>query len=807
MRLKWLPWRLILSRLARSSGFIDPVALLSRMHRFAQPAEVTEPIELLRAGVVFHARGLINTRTIQHNLDWVWPYWIERQFDPQDPSFIPRAFSITHVNLTHRNWTAVGQPDCDWLPIVDPRGLVTPLFDGWSLDLWVLPDGGERLLPSRAERAAQWLRLEEVPAVETHLRQDGSELRSIADVVWEGDQPSCRVRASGMARDGGWLAVAVRPVNPEGISFIERIALEPDRSTLRINRDANVHLEGVPDRVCMSHYRRGDVLQDLGPGLEATSVACDVGLATAAALYRLEPQRPAEVVARVPLVEARHPDPLVRGPAVLIPERPTAWPEALEGACTLEVPDATWQSLFDAAVRSLILHSPGEVYPGPYTYKRFWFRDAAFILEALLVVGLVDRARRTIMRFPERQDRRGYFHSQAGEWDSNGEAIWIIDRYRRLAGAAFARGAGRVSGRRRPVDPSQAAPRRPGRAPRGADAGRLQRRAPRAERLLLLGRLLVGGRAAVGRGDPARGRRRPGAGEYLAEVERLLAAVERSLRRTAPGRGYVGIPASPHRRMDSGAVGSLAASYPLRLWEPRDPRMMATVEFLLNACTVRGGFFQDMIHSGINAYLTLHLAQVLLRAGDGRHEGLIRAVAELASPTGQWPEAIHPHTGGGCMGDGQHVWAAAEWVLMMRSLFVREEGDRLVLGSGLPPAWLGGRGAMRLGPTPTPYGPVTVRVEPHDDGTHVRWEAAWRVRRRPSRSPCPAADPSPSTATSGPQPSRRLRGPTGRGWYGEHPDDDQHLLPPGGRRGPLHRLVHRGLPSPWPPRAGRRPDV
>jgi hypothetical protein len=133
-----------------------------------------------------------------------------------------------------------------------------------------------------------------------------------------------------------------------------------------------------------------------------------------------------------------------------------------------------------------------------------------------------------------------------------------------------------------------------------------------------------------------------------------------------------------------------------------------------------------MIHSGINAYLTLHLAQVLLRAGDGRHEGLIRAVAELASPTGQWPEAIHPHTGGGCMGDGQHVWAAAEWVLMMRSLFVREEGDRLVLGSGLPPAWLGGREVMRLGPTPTPYGPVTVRVEPHDDGAHVRWEAAWR---------------------------------------------------------------------------------
>ena len=64
--------------------------------------------------------------------------------------FIPRAFSITHVNLTHRNWTAIGVPDRDFLPIVDPRGLVTPLWDGWSLDGWIrnmfVREEGERLV-------------------------------------------------------------------------------------------------------------------------------------------------------------------------------------------------------------------------------------------------------------------------------------------------------------------------------------------------------------------------------------------------------------------------------------------------------------------------------------------------------------------------------------------------------------------------------------------------------------------------------------------------------------------------------------
>ena len=130
MWLKWLPWKFIVSRLAKSGGFLDPVSVLSHVQRFSQPSEVMAPMELLRAGMVFHARGLMNSRAIQQNLDWIWPYWVERQFNPEDISFIPRAFSLTHVNLTHRNWTAVGLPDFPELPIVDPRGLTTPFFDG-----------------------------------------------------------------------------------------------------------------------------------------------------------------------------------------------------------------------------------------------------------------------------------------------------------------------------------------------------------------------------------------------------------------------------------------------------------------------------------------------------------------------------------------------------------------------------------------------------------------------------------------------------------------------------------------------------
>jgi hypothetical protein len=132
---KWLPWRFLIRRVTGFYGFLDPVTLMARLRQFGKPSEVQEPIELLRAGLIFHARGLVNTRAIQYNLDWVWPFWVVKQFTPQDASFIPRGFSFSHINVTHRNWTAVGHPDLAAYPIIDPRGLVTPLFDAWSIDV------------------------------------------------------------------------------------------------------------------------------------------------------------------------------------------------------------------------------------------------------------------------------------------------------------------------------------------------------------------------------------------------------------------------------------------------------------------------------------------------------------------------------------------------------------------------------------------------------------------------------------------------------------------------------------------------
>ncbi|MEX2606327.1 MAG: hypothetical protein WD708_03195, partial [Kiritimatiellia bacterium] len=175
------------------------------------------------------------------------------------------------------------------------------------------------------------------------------------------------------------------------------------------------------------------------------------------------------------------------------------------------------------------------------------------------------------------------------------------------------------------------------------------------------------------------------------------------------------------RRLDAGAIGSMVADYPLQLYPTADARIMKTAEFLMESCFHKGGFFQEMIHSGINAYLSLDLAQTLLRAGDPGFADIMRRVAELATPTGQWPEAIHPLTLGGCMGDGQHGWAAAEWIMMMRNCFVREESDHLVVGSGLLPEWLESGEELFFGPTLTRWGEVCVRLKENELVIEGEW--------------------------------------------------------------------------------------
>lgn len=709
----WFFWKFILRRMAKAQGFQDPVAVFSDLRRFARPAEVWVPTELLRSGALMQVRGLINTQVIQHNTDWVWPYWAEQQFDPASPSFIPHALSPTHINLTHRNWTALGLPGMAEYPIVDPRGLVTPFYDGWSIDAWLWKSAAQNLLPSRCLDVRQTLSASgEELSVQTVLKNGEFVLEWNSSVCAGSDHPVCRLALRAWAPTRSKLAVALRPYNPEGVSFINRLQAAADGWL--VDGKHAVRLDRRPERVLFSDYKRGDVfgrLEEDGILSEEKDVDCPAGMASSAALYPVNAGNPFELHVEIPL----------KAPAVSI----SPWSAAVSGACRLDVPDALYRRLFETAVRSLVLLSPDDVFPGPYMYKRFWFRDAAFILNAMAAANLAARAEAALDRFPGRQTPAGYFLSQNGEWDSNGQALWILERFAAMAGGAPKRAwrepvlrAGEwIIRKRTKKDGSPHA----GLLPAGFSAEHF---GPSDnyywDDLWAAAGLRSASAMARAWGDDARARR------FDADARDLLDCVDRAIAGARKNSGPRAVPAAPYRRLDGGSIGALAATYPLQLWEPGDPRLTATIDFLMNTCIIRGAFYQKIGHAGVNAYLSLHVAQALLRAGDGRFEPIVRAVADLASPTGQWPEAVHPRTGGGCMGDGQHMWAAAEWILMMKNFFVREEEkDRtLVVGSGIPRAWLDSEAPLSIGPVRTRFGEMSLTVR-GGRTARVAWEAAW----------------------------------------------------------------------------------
>ena len=722
MKFNWLPWKYLISAAARKHGFLDPITVLSNLSKFSQPSEVNEPIELLRAGVVFHARGLINSRVIQHNLDWVWPYWVERQFNPSDLSFVPRAFSLTHVNLTHRNWTAIGVPNHSQLPLLDPRGLLTPFLDKWSLDAWIISDDGQELLPCRAKNVQQHMDYSNGVSVITSANKSGQELNSVADVHLHNDNPICNFKVSAKSSSTAWLVISLRPYNPEGISFIYDVEMKKNRCGWNIDNKYEVFFDHPIDKHYASTFSKGDVYIHLHDAKENYSTHCDIGLVTSAALFRLEPLSTRTIELQIPLttgsIDASSPN---HSNSTAI-----GWKKSLSNVCQLSIPDKHIKHLYETSIRTLVLCSPKETFPGPYTYKRFWFRDAAFIVCGLLYAGLTERAEESLRYFPERQTRGGYFHSQEGEWDSNGEALWILKRFfectQKLPSdidwwKSIKKGGKWICKKRLTGDQKTL---HAGLLPAGFSAEHL---GPNDfyywDDFWSVAGLHSAAYFAEYYGDKKL------SSVFSGEANSLMNAIEQSLSKVEKRIKIRALPASPHRRLDAGAIGSLAVGYPLQLFSPNDERLINTVEFLLKECFVDNGFFQDMIHSGVNPYLTLHVAQVLMRAGDARYFDLLQHIADLASPTGQWPEAIHPHTLGGCMGDGQHAWAAAEWIIMIRNCFIREEQNNLIIASGISRQWLDSQEEISFGPAPSSFGNVYVRIQQLNKTITIKWDATW----------------------------------------------------------------------------------
>jgi hypothetical protein len=755
----------------------DVVRHLTTFQRLGETVEVELPGELMPIGARTVFRALRTRGAAQIGPDWVWPYWLERQLDPRSPAFVPRGHLPFLTNMTHRNWTAVGNLDSPWEAIVDPRGLVTPWFDGWSLDWWVGADDRWHL-PSREVGVRQRL-VAEAPVVETAMRVPGGDVIERVYAVrrssTEGGGELVIAEVENATRVPVALALAVRPYNPEGLSVIERLGLH-DGTTVTVDGRIAMLLPKPPSRMAASTFHDGDSAGTVMSGAAGEhwrgTVRDPAGLAQAAFVYPLAHGTTLRVA--MPLVPERRTR--RRGearrrvadapalPKALPPAEAVArgWQSQSARGLRLVLPDDRLAAAVDANRRFLLLlHDGDEITPGPSTYHRFWFRDAAYLLGALDRYGYHAEVAQVLRSYPGRQHADGFFFSQRKEWDANGAALHALVRHWRVTRDAalvesmvgpIARGVHWIDRKRHARKAKRNDPALRGLFPAGVSAEHL---GPfdyfywddfwgvaglRAGAELL---------RAVDQRDAA-----VDADRFAAS---MWADVERSLELTAQRLGTVAIPAGPRRRIDAGAIGSLVACTPLDLLPPDDPRIATTADVIRQRFTLEGvppagddspdgggrAFFQGISHTGLGTYLTLQLAAVELRAGDRRCLGRLAWMLDAATPTWTWPEAIHPRLDGGCMGDGHHGWAAAELLTLVRDLLVCDVAGGVALASLMPDGWYG-RG-WEVHDAPTAVGQVSYAVRWHGDRAALLWEVTPHPGVGKFRLTAPGIDPSWST--------------------------------------------------------------
>ncbi|HQN48940.1 MAG TPA: hypothetical protein PL104_05750 [Caldisericia bacterium] len=641
-------------------------------------SEVTFPKELIPLNLEVLIKGLLTSRVFEVNSNWVFPFWIEQQLNPKSDVFIPRGANIFAINTTYRNWTILGSIESDEKGVVDLKGMISPKENSPSLDIFI-QHNDEYFFPSRNK-----------------IEQTVDDLTGIIKTFYNGSDFEYNFEAFSSEIDKGIFLkynfkskksglyrffFLIRPFNPE--SFIPIFNIEI--------KDNKIFVNSFPFLIPITKDYKFILFDDEADindfkVSEKNRITSKYGLSTGGIYYEFNLNEneeknfelflPQEENYSIDLNFDKSKDNKV---SFIKKER--------ENELIIDVPDDNINRIFNSNkiyLKSLI--NSEYITPGPLTYKKFWFRDSAYMIPALMKIGDLKRAEKIIEYFKKKIKKDGYFQSQVGEWDSNGQALFTIAEYYRYTKNKeflnefypyIKKGAEWIERKRKKYVDSY------GLLPSSFSAEHF---GPNDlyyydDYFGLKGLLDASSLAnEIGNKSDSENFLK----YYLEFKNDVRKAIDKDQKRLDK-KICVG---AFGRNIDASIIATFTSIFPLNLDLLSKDEIMNSYEELRKKFFVNNCFYQNITHSGINLYLTLEIAEALLNLNEEKKAiNLFDSVISLLTKTYTGPEAINPKSLGGCEGDGHHGWLVAELIHFIRNSLLFEKENGIVILSGSRKEW------------------------------------------------------------------------------------------------------------------------
>ncbi len=495
--------------------------------------------------------------------------------------------------------------------------------------------------------------------------------------------------------------------------------------------------------------------------------------------WRLPPGARQSLVAKIPyfVERARDAGRLERARTRLFRARTIRfWKQEIGRATGISVDEPRVVDTYRASLVLLLLDSLHRVGGRDFThanfdiYDRFFMRDMAFNMKALIDAGFEKTARNSMLdQLPFYQYPDGMFQSQAHEYDGNGEALWMMGEYvRHTHDLAFAR---KLFPRIRRSMAWQWHLRKAHWASSGGLYPPLEMPDDEEVRGHIVGYdlfAIAGARAADAiacRLGHVRLCRlwRARARQYARILRRKIAPAFHSLGVVPPtteglrARGFVDGWYGPRYGID---WGNLEIVWPSAVYSPWSPVVAASLK-TWRARSFEGEmtYPEDGRESILHSYLSLYLLETEIRRSSDWHalqdlySALVHTTAthmasEGMNATARWGWTARNLT-------LPHDEFAAQYITCLRDMMVFAREGRLYVANVLSPAWLeegrtvGFRGATRFGklafqirrsrrvfavtidpPDPANERAIVVHVPANDRIVSITGVSAWRLDPR-----------------------------------------------------------------------------